>query len=367
MKHNRGSDCSRMAPAQQKPASELPKQRQGWPDKAGSWEVSFTEKVQVVQVSCHLHTPLGVWDKDHARWLWEMDPGFWGRMPEETPPYLLPGAKDQWLGVEQTQLPCRPTETPSNFQETETRMIELHAMAASPKPSFRGTWRVGNGQCPSQQRKYWKDSGCPCQWKNCSWQPPAEKTERQFLLHHPSCSPRTIWSGKGLNWPEYGTVGKEKTIGEAETVRQEKNSNEVMTVSKMKEKKTIIKLNELMMANYTRWTGWATRRHGRWWRLFIGGLPVDLKAFQLDIGVWDKLNTHGRGSGNDGWRYHVATVTSQLGAGGQGSVTDLNQSNIESDQQLSLEHGLFKYMVRSLNISCPTVSTVGKHPSIIII
>ena len=52
------------------------------------------------------------------------------------------------LGAEQDQLPCGSTGTSSgNCQETETCMVRAcrtHSTTASPKPSFRATWRVGN-------------------------------------------------------------------------------------------------------------------------------------------------------------------------------------------------------------------------------
>ena len=45
-------------------------------------------------------------------------------MHEESSLYLLLGAQDQQLGVEQDQLPCRSTGTSSgNCQETETCMV----------------------------------------------------------------------------------------------------------------------------------------------------------------------------------------------------------------------------------------------------
>ena len=61
---------------------------------------------QFLQVSCHLHPPLWLWSMDPACWHWEKDPGVEYLVPEETFPHLLLEAQDQWLGVEQNQLPC---------------------------------------------------------------------------------------------------------------------------------------------------------------------------------------------------------------------------------------------------------------------
>ena len=52
------------------------------------------------------------------------NPGFRNQMHEETSQYLLLRAQDQWLGVEQNQLPCGSTGTSSgNCQEMETCMV----------------------------------------------------------------------------------------------------------------------------------------------------------------------------------------------------------------------------------------------------
>ena len=62
------------------------------------------------------------------------------------------------------------------------------ATTASPKPSFRVTWRVvdavvGRGNAGRTTSK----SGHPCPWQNCSQGPAAVKTRRGFLLNRPSC------------------------------------------------------------------------------------------------------------------------------------------------------------------------------------
>ena len=65
-----------------------------------------------------------------------------------------------------------------------------HATTASPKPSFRAPWRVGDAVV-GRENAGWTTSKsehpCPCQ----SWPqgPPAEKTGRGSLLNRPSCSP----------------------------------------------------------------------------------------------------------------------------------------------------------------------------------
>ena len=75
-----------------------------------------------------------------------------------------------------------------------------HATAASPKPSFRAPWRlgdavVGRGNVGRTTSK----SGHPCPCQNLQG-PPAKKTRRESLphAHLPIPSP-TTQSGKGLN------------------------------------------------------------------------------------------------------------------------------------------------------------------------
>ena len=92
--------------------------------------------VQVVQVSCHLHSPLWLWNMDPASWLWKKVcvcvwgegwgwvPRFRNHVPGEASPHLLLGAPDQRLGAEQDQLPCRSTGNSSgNCQEAEIGVI----------------------------------------------------------------------------------------------------------------------------------------------------------------------------------------------------------------------------------------------------
>ena len=86
---------------------------------------------------------------------------------------------------------CGSTGTSSgNCQETETCMVRAcpHATTASPKPSFRAPWRMGDAVV-GRGNAGWTTPQvghiCPCQ--NRSWGPPAEQTRRGSLLNHPSC------------------------------------------------------------------------------------------------------------------------------------------------------------------------------------
>ena len=76
-----------------------------------------------------------------------------------------------------------------------------HTMTASPKPSFRAPWRVGDAVV-SRRNAGWTTSKsghtCPC--LNCSQGPPAEKTGRGSLLNRPSCPPNVpVNQGTELN------------------------------------------------------------------------------------------------------------------------------------------------------------------------
>ena len=77
-----------------------------------------------------------------------------------------------------------------------------HAMTASPKPSFRVPWRVGN-TVVMRGNTGWTTSknGHPCPYQNCLQGPPAEQIERGSLLNCPSCPLTTKWV-KRLNWTE---------------------------------------------------------------------------------------------------------------------------------------------------------------------
>ena len=77
-----------------------------------------------------------------------------------------------------------------------------YAMTASPKPSFRAPWRVGDAVV-GRGNAGWTTpkSGHPCPSQNCSQGLSAEMNGRGFLLNRPSCPPPTH-SVKGLNWTE---------------------------------------------------------------------------------------------------------------------------------------------------------------------
>ena len=82
----------------------------------------------------------------------------------------------------------RPTKSIlfCDSQETETSMVPRHATTASPKPSFRAPWRLGDAVV-GRGNAGWTTSKsehfCPCQ--NCSQGPPAEKTREGYLLNCP--------------------------------------------------------------------------------------------------------------------------------------------------------------------------------------
>ena len=83
-----------------------------------------------------------------------------------------------------------------------------HATTASPKPTFRAPWRMGDAVV-SKGNAGWttSKSGHPCPCKNCSQWPPAEKTGRGSLLNRPPSTPPpppddSMGKGTELNWIE---------------------------------------------------------------------------------------------------------------------------------------------------------------------
>ena len=88
--------------------------------------------------------------------------------------HLLLGAQDQRLGAQHYQLPCGSTGTScSKCQETETCMSLAcdmsHATTASPKPSFRVPWRVGDAVVGRGHARWTTSKSghrCPCH--NCT-------------------------------------------------------------------------------------------------------------------------------------------------------------------------------------------------------
>ena len=76
-----------------------------------------------------------------------------------------------------------------------------HAMTASPNPSFRAPWGVGNAVV-GRGNAGWTTlkSGHPLPCQNCSQQSPAGKTGIGSLLNHPSCPPQ--WPYQLRDWTE---------------------------------------------------------------------------------------------------------------------------------------------------------------------
>ena len=143
-------------------------------------------KKGALQVPCHLHPPLQLWNMDRACWLWEKDPGFQNQVPEETSPYLPPGAQHQRLGAK------------FFLQLSREGMSNLDSLS---KTILQGTlegWQQGGnaGWTTSKSRH-----PCPCQ--SFSQGPSAEMTGRGSLLNCSSCSPHDpIGQGTELNWTE---------------------------------------------------------------------------------------------------------------------------------------------------------------------
>ena len=73
----------------------------------------------------------------------------------------------------------------------ETCMVwACHTRTASPKPSFKAPWRMGDAMV-SRGNSGWTTikSGHPCPCKKCSHGPPAKKTARGSQMNHPSNDP----------------------------------------------------------------------------------------------------------------------------------------------------------------------------------
>ena len=69
------------------------------------------------------------------------------KMPEETSLHLLLGSQDQRLSAEQDQLPYGSSGTSSGNCQRDGHLHGAgmsHPIIASPKPSFRAAWRVGD-------------------------------------------------------------------------------------------------------------------------------------------------------------------------------------------------------------------------------
>ena len=126
---------------------------------------------------------------------------FWNQMHEETSPYLLLGAQDQWLGVEQDQLLCGSTGISSgNCQEMETCMVwACHTQWQLLQNLLLSTLEGGQHRGSA----WWttSKSAHPHPSQSCSQGPPAEKTGRGSLLNRLSCPPYDP-NGQGteMNW-----------------------------------------------------------------------------------------------------------------------------------------------------------------------
>ena len=81
------------------------------------------------------------------------------------------------------------------------RFGHVTRLTASPKPSFRALYRVGDAVV-GRGNAGWTTSRsghlCPCQ--NCSQGPPAEKIRRGSLVNRPSCPPRRL--RRSQDWTE---------------------------------------------------------------------------------------------------------------------------------------------------------------------
>ena len=150
--------------------------------------------VEIVQVSCHLHHPLWLWNMDPVWWLKKktsrpLKPSAWGNFSASptwsTRPTTGCGTRSTSLWV------CR-----NHFWQL-SRDGNLHGsgmsrtMAISPKPSFRAPWRVnkamvGRGNAGGTT----SNSGHPFLCQNCSQWPVAEKTGRRSLPNRFSCRSR---------------------------------------------------------------------------------------------------------------------------------------------------------------------------------
>ena len=105
------------------------------------------------------------------------------KMPEETPLHLLLGSQDQRLSAEQDQLPYGSSGTSSGNCQRDGHLHGAgmsHPIIASPKPSFRAAWRVGDAVV-GRRNVGWttSKSGHPSPCQNCSQGPPAGKKNKQ--------------------------------------------------------------------------------------------------------------------------------------------------------------------------------------------
>ena len=167
------------------------------------------KQVQALQVSCHLHPPLWLWNMNPACWLCEKDPGFQNQVPGVTSSSTY-NSSPTWSTRRTTGFNARstPLRVHRNLFWHLSRHRNLHGSGmshtttASPKPSFRAPWKVGDAMV-GRRNAGWTISKsrhpCPCQ--NCSQRLPREMTSKGSLLNHPSCPPDVpIGQGTQVNW-----------------------------------------------------------------------------------------------------------------------------------------------------------------------
>ena len=135
------------------------------------------KQVQVVQVSCHLHPPLWLWDMDPDCRLWEKDPSLQNQVHEETSrcraksDSLWPHWSHFWKLLGDRNL--------HGSGMTCTTILSKTSFRASKK-------RVGDAAVRRENAGWTSKNGHPCQCQNWSRRPPTEKAGRGYLLNNPS-------------------------------------------------------------------------------------------------------------------------------------------------------------------------------------
>ena len=152
------------------------------------------KQVESLQVSCHLHPPL---------WLWNMDPACWLKKRIQAIKtkcirkllcisYLEHKTNDRVQS--KTNFLVGPQESSGNCQEMESCMVQAcHTPQKLPQnhPSGHlGGWAMLWSTKEMLDGQHQRIHPCPCH--NCSQGPPAEKTGKGPLLNCP-------W------WPSQGT------------------------------------------------------------------------------------------------------------------------------------------------------------------
>ena len=115
--------CQKMAPAEQKSGSPRPQQR--WPGWTGCGKATSASKPnssssdRCLSPSCSTDVRHGL-----CWWMTRENPGIRDQVPEETSPYLVQRAQDQWLCTELGQEPRGSSRTsPGNRQATEAGVV----------------------------------------------------------------------------------------------------------------------------------------------------------------------------------------------------------------------------------------------------